>query len=109
MSQEDCAFLETVKRKQCRFWLAFFIWWVCAAAFVFVVNQFFKGISDAVVLATFYVSAMLLYLPAWDLYRAACPYCHGKVGALPFLRYKFIYCRACGERIECNHAHLQHG
>lgn len=101
MSKDACEFLERVRRKQRGFWLAFLVWWVCVVVFVFIVNGVLKGVPDALVLAIFYGSALLLYIPAYKLFKLKCPYCGGSARALPFLRYKFMYCRACGERIEC--------
>lgn len=107
MSKDACEFMENVRRGQRRFWLTLLLWWVCVAVFVAVVSQLFKNAPDAVFMTVFYGSALLLYVPAYRLYRLKCPYCDGSAGALPFLRYKFLFCRACGERLECldKHSH----
>src|SRR5450759_2430046 len=104
MSDNACEFLANVKRKQHRFWLVLLLWWICAAALVLAVNGLFKNIPDAVVMIPFYLSAVLLYIPAITVYRLQCPYCHRSAGAIPFLHYKFLCCKACGKRIECHGA-----
>lgn len=101
MSQDACKFLERVRRKQRGFWLTLLAWWVCVVVFAFLVNEVFKNAPDALVLATFYGSALLLYIPAHRLFKLRCPYCNGSAGALPIFRYKFMYCKTCGECIEC--------
>jgi hypothetical protein len=100
--QADCEFLESIRSKQRKFWSVLLFWWVCAIAFVVITTQVFKGIPNIVVMLGFYGSAFLLYLPAYTLYRVICPYCRRPAGALPMFRYKFLICRSCGERIECN-------
>jgi hypothetical protein len=102
MPKDACEFLETVRHKQRGFWLTIFAWWVCMVVFVFVVSGLFKGAPDALLQVVFYGSALLLYIPAYSLFKLKCPYCNGSAGALPFLRYRFMYCRTCGERIECS-------
>ena len=67
MSKDACEFLERVRRKQHGFWLAFFVWWACVVVFVFIVNGVLKGVPDALVLAIFYGSALLLYVPAYNV------------------------------------------
>ena len=101
-ARADCEFLESIRSKQRKFWSALLFWWVCAIAFVIITTQAFKGVPNVVVMLGFYGSAFLLYLPTYALYRVSCPYCHRAAGALPMLRYKFLICRSCGERIECN-------
>ena len=102
MPKNGCEFLEVVKRKQHGFWLAVLSWWICVVAFILLVSHLFKDVPDAVFMVVFYGGALLLYIPLVSLYRLKCPYCHGRAGAVPFLRYKFMFCKACGERIECN-------
>lgn len=101
MPQNACELLERVKRKQRGVWFSVLAWWVCVVVFVFLANEIFKELPDSFVLAFFYGSALLLYIPAYKLFKLKCPHCNGAAGALPFFRYKFMYCRSCGERIEC--------
>lgn len=108
MSNDACEFLESVKRKQRGFWLAVFVWWVCVVIFVFLANEIFKGLPDPLILTVFYGSALLLYMPGYRLFKLRCPYCNGTTGALPIFRYKFMYCRSCGERIECRNEEHKH-
>lgn len=102
MPNNACKFLECVRKKQRMCWIVLFVWWACVAVFVVAVSELMKDVSDTVVMVVFYGSAFLIYIPAMQLYRLKCPYCHKYAGALPLFRYKFIYCKACGERIECN-------
>lgn len=102
MLKDACEFIECVKHKQHKCWVVFLIWWICIAFFVLAVSELFKNVPPPVLMVVFYGSAFLLYLPGISLYRLKCPYCQGAAGALPFFRYKFLYCRACGKRIECN-------
>ena len=101
MSKNACEYLEQVGRKQHRFWLTILLWWVCILVSLFTINGLVGNLPNYVVIGV-YVSAAFLYVPAIRLYRLRCPHCHGSAGALPFLRYKFMHCRACGERIECD-------
>lgn len=106
MSKKSCEYLKMVARKQHGFWLLIFLWWVCILVSIFTINGFFGFVPNFVVVGV-YVSVALLYIPAIRLYRIKCPHCHGAAGALPFLRYSFMYCRACGERIECGHQKVE--
>jgi hypothetical protein len=96
-----CIFADEVKRQQHRWWLVLLHRLVCSLAFVAVATQLLKNVPDAVVTATFYGSTLLLYIPAFSLYRLKCPYCHRSAGAFPIFQYTFLICRACRERIEC--------
>jgi hypothetical protein len=102
MSRNACEFLEAVKHKQHRWWLVLLLWWICVIALVLAVSELFKNIPAAAVRLAFYASVVLLFIPAIRLYRLKCPYCDGSSGAFPFLRYKALRCKSCGERIECH-------
>lgn len=98
--REDCAFLEEVSGKQQVFWLTLLGWWLGIAAFLAVVPRF-RGVPNGVIMAVFYGSALLMFLPARALYRLRCPRCRKPAGALPWVRYRTLICRSCVERIEC--------
>jgi hypothetical protein len=100
MSQIECNFLDEVKHKQYRVWLSLLFWVIAVVVFVVVASTFTKA-SDTVIHAVFYGSVLLLYLPIVSLSRVKCPYCQWSAGALPIFRYKFMFCKACGKRIEC--------
>jgi hypothetical protein len=100
MSQNECDFLDQVKRKQHQVWLTLLLWWFAVAVTIGLVTHF-TNLPDAVIDASFFASIVLLYIPAIGLYRLKCPYCHRSAGALPIFRYKFMYCKACGKRIQC--------
>jgi len=101
LENDACSFLETVRHKQHLLWMSVIVWWICVVAFVFLANELFRNIPDSIVYAVFFGSTLLLYIPAYKLFRLRCPYCNGYAGALPLFRYRFMYCRSCGERIEC--------
>ncbi len=101
MSPDSCAFLELIKRRQRACWYAVLAWWVGTAAFIAVVSGYFDHGSDLPIYAAFYGSALMLYIPAIQLYKTKCPFCGGAAGALPIFRYTFLRCKSCGERIEC--------
>jgi hypothetical protein len=103
MSNDACEFLERVKRKQHGFWLTILVLWICVVIFVFLVTELFKDNEalDSIVYVGFYGGAFLTYIPGYGLFRLKCPHCHHPAGALPIFRYRFMYCRSCGERIEC--------
>jgi hypothetical protein len=101
MSQRGCTFLDQVKHKQRRFWLSLLIWLIGIIVFVSVVTLLEKP-PDELIDGIFFASALLfVFLPILSLYRFECPHCHGAAGANPFIRYRFIFCKACGKRIEC--------
>lgn len=101
MSQIECAFLDQVKQKQRRFWLTLLIWLIGIIVFISVVTSFANP-QDELIEGVFFGSALLfVFLPIVGLYRLECPHCHGAAGAIPFLRYQIIFCKACGRRIEC--------
>jgi hypothetical protein len=106
MSQIECDSLDQVRHKQHRVWLTLLFWWIAVAVIVGLVTHF-TNLPDAVIQGTFYGSVILLYIPAISLYRLKCPYCHRSAGALPVLRYKFMYCKACGKRIKCERKNVQ--
>jgi hypothetical protein len=94
--------LNDVSRKQRGFWITLLSWWMCVAAFVLIVSHFFRNAPDAFITVPVYLSILVLYVPLIRLYRLKCPHCNGSMGALPFLRYRSLSCRACGKRIDCN-------
>lgn len=96
-----CEFLDNVKRKQHQVWLTALLWFIGVIALIAIGAVFFPGTPFAAVQVAFYGSALIIYIPAISPYRLKCPYCHGSAGAVPIFRYKFMYCRACGQRIEC--------
>jgi hypothetical protein len=96
-----CQFLKVVSRKQRLFWTALLFWFFCIIIFVVVATQFLNGVPDGLVTSVFLGSAVLLYVPIAQLYRLKCPHCHSPAGAVPFLKYRFLICHSCRERIEC--------
>jgi hypothetical protein len=102
MADRACEFLKQVSGRQRRFWLAVLVWWLCVVIFVATVSAFSKNSPGGVVTALVYGSALLLFIPARHMSRLKCPYCHKSAGAVPFFRYRFVICKACGERIECD-------
>ena len=108
LENDACSFLDAVRRKQRLLWVAVIVWWACVVAFVFLVNELFKTVPDSIVYVVFYGSALLLYIPAYKLFKLRCPYCNGTAGALPIFRYRLMYCRSCGERIECRNEEHKH-
>jgi Mn2+/Fe2+ NRAMP family transporter len=101
VQQAACEFLEGVKHQQHRCWVTFLLWWLAAIIFVFVISEFFNNAPVGVVQAVFYGSMIVLFVPVRSLYSLKCPYCRKSAGALPIFRYRFLYCKSCGERIEC--------
>ena len=100
MADVECDFLSEVRRGQHRVWLALLLWVIAILAFVAIITSFTKA-PDAIVQTVFYGSALLLYIPVLSLYRLICPHCQKAAGALPIFQYKFMFCKACGKRIEC--------
>jgi hypothetical protein len=106
MSQIDCEFLDNVRHKQRRVWLTILLWWIAIIVFVVVITSFTNA-PDALIQGVCYGSFLLLYIPAISLYRLKCPHCQRAAGAWPIFRYKFMYCKACGKRIECKRKDVQ--
>jgi hypothetical protein len=106
MSQIECEFLDNVRHKQRRVWLTIFLWWIAVVVFVVVITSFTNA-PDALIQGVCYGSFLLLYIPAISLYRLKCPHCRRAAGAWPIFRYKFMYCKACGKRIECKSKDVQ--
>jgi Mn2+/Fe2+ NRAMP family transporter len=101
MSKAGCDFLDKVRRRQHRCWLALLCWSICVELLVAVISNFFTNIPHVLVFSMFYVSSFFLLIQLIALYRLKCPHCRWFAGVLPSFRYKFINCRACGKRIDC--------
>jgi hypothetical protein len=99
--QAECACLQEIGRQQRRFWLAALIWWISVIVFVVVTTQIIRNVAFTFVQVVFYMSALLLYIPARALSKIRCPHCQRPTGALPVFRYRFLICRTCQERIQC--------
>lgn len=94
-------FLDKVRRRQHRCWLALLCWWISVVLLVAVIGKFFTNVPHVLVFAMLYVSSFFLLIQLIALYRLKCPHCRWFAGVLPSFRSKFIYCRACGKRIDC--------
>jgi hypothetical protein len=109
MPNDTCKFLDHVKRKQHQVWLTLLFWCIGVVTFLALSSAFFEHASKTVLQIVVYGSVFVLYVPAFALFRLKCPYCNRPAGALPFVRYKSLRCRKCGERVECGqHAQPEH-
>src|ERR1700761_7310419 len=102
MPSSACEFLDVLRRQQHRFWWFLLIWWISVLIFVGVFTWIFGDGHFEIVQIVFYGSFLLVYIPRFiGVRRLNCPFCNRPVGASPFWRYRFLYCKSCGERIEC--------
>lgn len=102
MSLSACEFLEIVRRRQHRFWWSLFIWCIGIVIFVGTFTSIFGDKYFQIIQIVVYGSILLIFFPPLiKLHKLKCPFCQGSAGALMFYRYRFLYCRSCGERIEC--------
>ncbi len=101
MSKRDCDFLDKVRRMQRRWWLALLFWSICVVLLVAVIREV-THVPHVLVYAMFYGTSYFLLIQLIALYQLKCPHCHWFAGAVPYFRYKFLECKACGKRIICN-------
>ena len=101
MSNADCEFLQQVRRYQRRCWLVVLFWWIFVVVAASTVLGLLGNVPPVVTIA-FYASVVVVYIPGVQLFRLHCPHCERAAGALPFFRYRFLFCKSCGERIECD-------
>lgn len=100
--EDACRFLKELTRKQRRVWLVMLLWWIGAVCVLFAVSRLFPHALPSGIEYLIGASFLLaLYLPMSAARRTKCPFCGRSSGALAFWRYRFLDCRACGERIEC--------
>jgi len=94
------SFLDKVRRRQQRSWLALLCWLISVVLLVGVITKFFTNVPHVLAFAMFYGSSVFLVIQLIALYQAKCPYCRWFAGALPSFRYESIECKACGKRID---------
>lgn len=101
MAKTACDFMEELARRQHAFWLGFLFWWIGTVVVLSVVIAY-VGKIPALLQAVVYGSFLITFFALANRVRGVqCPHCHRGAGAMPIWRYKFLFCKACGERIEC--------
>jgi hypothetical protein len=102
MTRDGCDFMGELARKQHAFWLGMLVWWIAVVVLVSAVTAYLHNTPFLILQVVFYASAIVtLGILGARVRRVRCPYCQKSAGAIPTWRYKFVICRACGERIEC--------
>jgi hypothetical protein len=102
VSTKECIFLEEVRRMQRRFWLGMLVWLVGTLVTGVVVSEWFPSAPPLIVQAIVYGGFIVMfYMPAFRLHKLRCPLCTDSAGALPFVQYKTLKCRACKRSVEC--------
>lgn len=101
MPPNACEFLDVLRQRQHGFWWFVLAWWINLLVFVGVFTWIFGDKHFQFIQIVFYGSVLLIFMRLVNVYRLKCPFCQRSVGASPFLRYRFLYCKSCGDRIEC--------
>lgn len=97
-----CTCLEEVAAKQRRCWLIMLLWWLDAIVFLVITTQLMSNVSFTFIQVVLYGSFLSSgYFSMRNIARVRCPHCHKPAGAVWLFRYRFLICRSCGERIEC--------
>jgi small-conductance mechanosensitive channel len=102
MARNGCEFMEELARRQHAFWLGMLCWWIGAVVLVSIVSGYVSKTPALLMQTVVYGSFLIAFFTlARRVQRVQCPHCHRGAGAMPIWRYKFLFCKACGERIEC--------
>jgi hypothetical protein len=94
--------MEELARRQHAFWFGFLFWFIGVAVVLSVVSAYAGKAASWLMPAVGYGSFLVTVFALLSRVRGLqCPHCHRRAGANPMQRYKFLFCNACGERIEC--------
>src|ERR1017187_3588994 len=102
MARNACDFMKELARRQHAFWIDILFWWIGVVVVVSVVSAYVSKAPELLLQAIVYGSFIITVYVLGSRVRAVqCPYRHRHAGAIPIWRYKFLFCKACGKRIEC--------
>ncbi|HEY4748955.1 MAG TPA: hypothetical protein VIH60_01055 [Steroidobacteraceae bacterium] len=102
MAGTACDFMDELARRQHAFWLGILFWWIGVVVVLSVVSAYVSKAPVLLLQVIVYGSIIIVFFALGSrVLGLQCPHCHRGAGAMPMWRYKFLYCKACGERIEC--------
>lgn len=101
MARIDCERLEQIRRRQRTFWLSCLAVVLSGAAAVAALSGLVPRYPHLPIFAILIIGSYFMIVSTVQLFQTRCPRCFWFIGARPLPPCKFMVCKSCGRRIEC--------